>query len=148
MDSRHIRENNIEGNKKADILAKEARETPQLSYSLILTDADAIASRRLLPASFQKHSIPALNCDRTISTTIARLRTKHFREMKIYSDGHRNYGSCPHCIDTELSPDPIFDCPAILAKFFKIHLDSPHHLLYSTEVIDVAKAVLDTFGQI
>ncbi|KAF8785330.1 hypothetical protein HNY73_010886 [Argiope bruennichi] len=117
---------------------------------LTLTDAyaDAIASRRLLPASFQKHSIPALNCGRTISTTIARLRTKHLREMKISSDGHRSYRSCPHCIDTELSPDHIFDCPTILAKLFKIHLDSPHQLLYSTEVIDVAKAVLDTFGQI
>ncbi|KAF8796655.1 hypothetical protein HNY73_001004 [Argiope bruennichi] len=138
----------IKGNEKVDILAKEARENPQPSYSLTVTDANVIASLRLLPASIQKHSIPALNCDHIISTTIARLRTKHVREMKISSDGHRNYRSCPHCIDTELSPDHIFDCPAILAKLFKIHLDSPHQLLYSSEIIDVAKAVIDTFGQI
>ncbi|KAF8792457.1 hypothetical protein HNY73_004049 [Argiope bruennichi] len=68
--------------------------------------------------------------------------------MKISSDGYEINRSCPHCIDTELSPDHICDCPAILAKLFKIHLDSPHQLLYSTEVIDVAKVVLDTFGQI
>ena len=138
----------IDGNEKANILAKEARDAPQLSNSLTLTDADAIASRRLLPSSSQKHSIPALNCDRAVSTTIARLRTKHFKGMKISPDGHRSYRSCPHCPDTELCPDHIFGCPAILAKLHRIHLDPPHHLLYSTEVIDVAKTVLDTYGQI
>lgn len=138
----------IDGNEKADILAKEARDNSQPSNSLTLTDADAIASRRLLSATSQKHSIPTLNCDRAISTTIARLRTKHFKGMKISPDGHRSYRSCPHCIDTELSPDHIFDCPAILAKLFRIHLDPPQQLLYSSEVVDVARAVLDTFGQI
>lgn len=138
----------IDGNERADVLAKEARDDPQLSNSLTLTDADAVARRRLLTASSQKHSIPALNCDRAVSTAIARLRTKHFKGMKIFPDGHRSYRSCPHCIDNELSPDHIFDCPAILAKLFRIHLDPPNQLLYSTEVIDVARSVLDTFGQI
>ncbi|KAF8774604.1 hypothetical protein HNY73_017136 [Argiope bruennichi] len=48
------------------------------------------------------------------------------------------------------SPPTIsFDCPAkFLGKLFKIHLDSAHQLLCSTEVIDVAKAVLDTLEQI
>ncbi|CAL1295856.1 unnamed protein product [Larinioides sclopetarius] len=68
--------------------------------------------------------------------------------MKISPDGRRSYRSCPHCTDTELSPDHIFDCPAILAKLFRVHLDSPQRLIYSTEVIDVARAALDTFGQI
>jgi len=68
--------------------------------------------------------------------------------MKISPDGHRSYRSCPHCMDTGLSADHIFGCPAILAKLFRIHLNPPYHLLYSTEVIDVAKTVLDTFGQI
>ncbi|CAL1272681.1 unnamed protein product, partial [Larinioides sclopetarius] len=138
----------IDGNERADILAKEARDNSQPSNSLTLTDADAIASRRLLPASSQKQSIPALNCDRAVSTTIARLRTKHFKGMKISPDGRRSYRSCLHCTDTELSPDHIFDCPAILAKLFRVHLDCPKQLLYSTEVIDVARAVLDTFGHI
>ncbi|CAL1278784.1 unnamed protein product, partial [Larinioides sclopetarius] len=61
----------MDGNERADILAKEARDNSQPSNSLTLTDADAIASRRLLPASSQKQSIPALNCDRAVSTTIA-----------------------------------------------------------------------------
>ncbi|CAL1288993.1 unnamed protein product [Larinioides sclopetarius] len=81
----------INGNERADILDKEARDNSQLSTSLTLTDA--IASRRLLPASSQKQSILALNCDRAISTTIARLRTKHFKGMKISPDGRRSYRS-------------------------------------------------------
>jgi len=68
--------------------------------------------------------------------------------MKISPDGHRSYRSYPHCTDAELSPDHIFGCPAILAELFRIHLDPPQHFLYSTEVIDAAKTVLDTFGQI
>lgn len=137
----------IDGNEEADILAKEARDDPQLPNSMTLSDADAIASRRLLQAS-AKHSIPALNCDRAISTTIARLRTKHLKGMKIFPDGHRSYRSCPHCKNTELSPNHLFDCPAIVAKLLKIHIVPPHQLLYSMEVIDVARAVLDTFGPI
>ncbi|GFU75845.1 hypothetical protein TNCV_1653031 [Trichonephila clavipes] len=55
-------------NEYADNLPKEARNSPQLSNSRTLTDADAIA-RRNLP------SYPDLNCNRVISTTIVRLDT-------------------------------------------------------------------------
>ncbi|GFW22426.1 hypothetical protein TNCV_1431771 [Trichonephila clavipes] len=63
-------------NEMADNLAKETQNSPQLSNRLILTDADAIARRKLTSHPVKKHFIPDLNCNRIVSTTIARLRTR------------------------------------------------------------------------
>ncbi|GFT96227.1 uncharacterized protein TNCV_3906691 [Trichonephila clavipes] len=35
--------------------------------------------------------------------------------MKFDRDGRRTYRNCDNCLDTELTPAHIFDCPAILA---------------------------------
>ncbi|GFT70589.1 RNase H domain-containing protein [Trichonephila clavipes] len=86
----------IVGNEQADNLAKEERNSLQLSNSLTLTDADALARRKLSSHPVKKHFILDLNCKRVISTTTARLskdrlRTRYFKRMKISSDSQRSY---------------------------------------------------------
>lgn len=100
------------------------RGTRQPPNSLTLTDADAvtIACRRLVRTS-HKFSIPGLNCASAISTTITRLKTMDLKEMNTSPDGHQNYKSFPRCIDIKLSYDLILDCPGIVMKAFKIHVD-------------------------
>ncbi|GFU68172.1 hypothetical protein TNCV_38821 [Trichonephila clavipes] len=48
-----------------------------------------------------KHFIPKLNCNHVISTTIARVRTRHFKRKKTSSHGQSSYS--PHCPDIQLS---------------------------------------------
>ncbi|GFX45023.1 RNase H domain-containing protein [Trichonephila clavipes] len=93
----------IFGNEQADNLAKEARNSPQLSNILTLTDADAIARRKLI-YPVKKHFIPVLNRNRVISTTI---RIRHFKGMKMSPDGQKGYNTCPNCPDIQLSPNYI-----------------------------------------
>ncbi|GFU92611.1 hypothetical protein TNCV_4795391 [Trichonephila clavipes] len=69
---------------QADNLDNEARNSLQLSNS------DAIARRKLISNPVKKHFIPELNCNRVISTIIARLRARHFKGMKISPDGQRS----------------------------------------------------------
>ncbi|GFX16245.1 hypothetical protein TNCV_4704991 [Trichonephila clavipes] len=54
--------------------------------SLTLTDVDAVTKRKLISHQV-KYFIPEFNCNRVISTTIARLRTRYFKWMKISPDG-------------------------------------------------------------
>ncbi|GFU16270.1 hypothetical protein TNCV_4422251 [Trichonephila clavipes] len=122
------------------------RNSPQLFNSLTLTDADAIVRGKQTSHPVKKHFIPDLNCNRVISTTVARLRTRDFKGMKISPDGQRIYNTCPNCPDIQLSPNHIFNCPSILAKFHNIDLNPTHYqLLYSLKVVDIARAVLDAF---
>ncbi|GFS62083.1 uncharacterized protein TNCV_476501 [Trichonephila clavipes] len=62
-----------------------------------------------------KHQICNISGDHPKPKIITRLRTGHHRRMKFNRDGRRTYRSCDNCIDTELTPAYIFDCPAILA---------------------------------
>ncbi|GFV89119.1 hypothetical protein TNCV_4913181 [Trichonephila clavipes] len=57
-------------NVQADDLDKKDSNSPQLSNSLTLTDADAIARRKFTSHSVKKHFIPDLNCNHVISTTL------------------------------------------------------------------------------
>ena len=140
----------IPGNEKADELAKEARDSPQTSKCLTLIDANAVASRKLTCQQGKKFSIPELNSDRTISTIIARLRTKHLKGMRISADGQRSYTRlCPHCPDNiQLSPQHILSCPAMLAKLFNISIEDPVELLFTDKAVEIARAVFDSFGDI
>ncbi|GFT60264.1 hypothetical protein TNCV_4970811 [Trichonephila clavipes] len=47
------------------------------------------------------------------------LRTGHYRGMKFYRKGRRSCRNCDNCLDTELTPAHIFDCPAILGALPK-----------------------------
>ena len=73
-------------NEQADSLAEEARNSPELSSILALIDSDATVKCKLTFQPPKKNSIPNLNCNRVISTTIAGLLTGHFKGMKIFSD--------------------------------------------------------------
>ncbi|GFV84131.1 teneurin-m [Trichonephila clavipes] len=117
----------IFGYEQANNLAKKAQNSPQLSNSLFLTDADVIARRKLTSHPFRKHFIPEINFNRVISNTIAILCIRHFKGMKISSDGQRSYLSSLPC-DVHLSPNHIFNCPSILAELYNI---GPSTVLYA-----------------
>ncbi|GFX36022.1 uncharacterized protein TNCV_4215441 [Trichonephila clavipes] len=48
-------------------------------------------------------------------TDFALLRTGHHRGMKFDRDDRRTYRNCDNCLETELTPVHIFDCPIIRA---------------------------------
>ncbi|GFW15390.1 c-type lectin domain-containing protein [Trichonephila clavipes] len=104
------------GNEQADNFDKEARNSPQLSNRLTLTNADAIFRCIFTSHPVKKNCIPDLNCDRVISTTIARLRTRHLKGMKISPDDQRRYNTYPQCPDIQLPPNHIFNGPSVLVK--------------------------------
>ncbi|GBO14587.1 hypothetical protein AVEN_16365-1, partial [Araneus ventricosus] len=52
--------------------------------------------------------------NKSITKTITRLRTSHFKGMRIHGHVERTYAHCSHCPETELSPGHIFEYPAIL----------------------------------
>ncbi|GFV69612.1 hypothetical protein TNCV_4507271 [Trichonephila clavipes] len=68
----------IISNEQADNLVKEARNSPRLYNSRTLS-AGAIARSKLASHSVKEHFIPDLNCYCVISTTIAKLSTRHFK---------------------------------------------------------------------
>ncbi|GFT39261.1 RNase H domain-containing protein [Trichonephila clavipes] len=106
----------IEGNEMADSFANEARTIEPVTSSTTVFDANAVANQN----ARKKLSLPELNYSREITTTIIRLRTKHFKGMKILPDGSRSYGECEHCPCTQLDPKHLFSCPTIVGALFKI----------------------------
>ncbi|GFX45879.1 RNase H domain-containing protein [Trichonephila clavipes] len=77
-----------------------------------------------------------------------RLRTKHFKGMKILPDVSRSYVECRHCPCTQLDRKHLFSCLSIVGALFKINNDCHMDILYSDRVVDVATAVIRTFGNI
>ncbi|GFV33243.1 hypothetical protein TNCV_3948971 [Trichonephila clavipes] len=96
---------------------KEVQNSPRFSNNLTLTDA--IAKRKITFHRVKKHFIPDLNCNHVISSTTARLRTRHFKWMKISPDGRRSYNTCPHCPIIQPSPNHIFNC--LLSRLHNIN---------------------------
>ncbi|GFW20500.1 RNase H domain-containing protein [Trichonephila clavipes] len=88
---------NIEGSECADSLAKEGRNDDQLCPTITLADANAVANYRLLPHRYKKPLIVDFDCSRNLTSIIARLRTGHFKGMKISSDKTRTYIPCKNC---------------------------------------------------
>ncbi|GFW02427.1 hypothetical protein TNCV_1733421 [Trichonephila clavipes] len=129
------------GHNTCIVAVEEAQNSPRLSNSITLIDADVIARRNFTTHPVKKYFIPDLNCTHIISTIIARLRTRHFKWMKIYPDGHKSYNTCFDCL---LSANHIFNCPSsILANLHKIDLKPTGHQL---QLVDMARAALDAFG--
>ncbi|GFU71908.1 hypothetical protein TNCV_1628491 [Trichonephila clavipes] len=108
----------IGSNEYRDVLAKEAWDFNQTSI-VTLDDANT-AKRKTSNQSIIKPTIPGLNCLRNVSSTDARLRTRHFKGMKISIDNSRSYPICRNCPQTHLTPGYIFDCKVILASLFKL----------------------------
>ncbi|GFW51510.1 hypothetical protein TNCV_4211881 [Trichonephila clavipes] len=92
------------------------------------------------------------DCPRIIASTIARLRTEHFKGMKIHSDKTRSYVQWKHCPDLQLMPNHILECPTVATKFLKMGMvplrDSLREILYSPDAPRIAEAVIKTFDGI
>ncbi|GFV01529.1 hypothetical protein TNCV_2961231 [Trichonephila clavipes] len=82
---------NIEGNECVHSLAKEATGHGQPCIIITLADANAVARSRLLPHSFKKSLLADFDSPRIIKSTIARLRSHHYKGIKIHPGGIRSY---------------------------------------------------------
>ncbi|GFV78605.1 hypothetical protein TNCV_1889111 [Trichonephila clavipes] len=97
-------------------------------------------------------SVTEFDCPRTITSTIARLRTEHLKGMKIHPDKTRSYVQCKHCPDLQLTPNHILECPTVATKLLKMGMvplrDSLREPLYSPDAPRIAEAVIKTFDGI
>ncbi|GFU41968.1 hypothetical protein TNCV_4676741 [Trichonephila clavipes] len=75
---------------------------------------------KFLTSSFLKSTIPELDCPGNLSSIVARLHTGYFKGVEISPDNFRSYPICRNCSQTQLTPDYIFDCKAILAPFLNL----------------------------
>ncbi|GFU46394.1 RNase H domain-containing protein [Trichonephila clavipes] len=96
--------------------------------------------------------VTEFDCPRIITSTIARLRTKHLKGMKIHRDKTRSYVQCKHCPDLQLTPNHILECLTVTTKLLKMGMvplrDSLRELLYSPDAPRIAEAVIKTFDGI
>ncbi|GFQ87616.1 hypothetical protein TNCT_457071 [Trichonephila clavata] len=69
---------------------------------------------------FMEQTIPELNCPRNLSSTVARLRKGNFKGMEISPDNSGCYPISRNYPQTQLTPNHIFDCKAVLASLFKL----------------------------
>lgn len=88
---------------QTDIFAKEARNLKPVSLSITLSDANAVAKHILSTYPRKNFLIPEINCNRNISTAVARIRTSHLKCMQIEPEALRSYTECEHCPITQLS---------------------------------------------
>ncbi|GFU73790.1 RNase H domain-containing protein [Trichonephila clavipes] len=136
---------NIEGNECADSLAKEGRNDDQLCLTITLADANAVANYRLLPHRYKKPFIVDFDCSRNLTSIIARLRTGHFKGMKISSDKTRTYIPCKNCTEAQLTPDHILECPALTPHIMRLGMvplaSELREVLYSADAPRLAEAV-------
>ncbi|GFX29018.1 RNase H domain-containing protein [Trichonephila clavipes] len=133
----------IAANESADRLAKEARNLNNDNFvNITLLDANAVANFKLR----EKYQICNISGNRLITITIARLRTGHYRGMKFDRVSRRYYRNCDKCLDIELTPAHIFDCPSILAalqkkkKKKKVLFSSTN--LYVDNIEEIAKTLI------
>ena len=127
-----------------------AKEVWNFVQSLPVTSevGNAVAKRRIFYQPFKKFSIPDLNCSRNSSSTIAKLRTGHFRSMEISPDDYsRYYAFCGNIPDTELTSDHIFEYQIIIACLFQLD-EPPQDILYSLPTPDQAAHFFNAFGSI
>ncbi|GFV50050.1 hypothetical protein TNCV_2354351 [Trichonephila clavipes] len=60
------------------------------------------------------------DCSRNLTSIIARLRTSHFKGMKISSDKTRTYIPCKNCTEAQLTPNHILECPALTPHIIRL----------------------------
>ncbi|GFU56707.1 uncharacterized protein TNCV_1822361 [Trichonephila clavipes] len=70
------------------------------------------------------------------------ISTGHYRGMKFDRDGSRYYRNCGNCLDTELTPAHIFDCPTILTALQKIGVHFSSTTLYVDNIEEIARSYL------
>ncbi|GFU21727.1 hypothetical protein TNCV_3123271 [Trichonephila clavipes] len=94
--------------------------TKKLCPTITLADANAVANYRLLPHRYKKNLTVDFDCSRNLTSIIARLRTGHFKGMKISSDKTRTYIPCKNCTEAQLTPDHILECPALTPHIIRL----------------------------
>ena len=137
---------NIEEKECADSLAKDGRCAPQPCPTITLADANAVAKPRILPHSFKEPLITDFDYPRILTSTIARLRTGHFKGMRILSEKTKIYIPCKNCTEAQLTPDHILECPALTSYILQLGLVplalELREVLFSRVVLELAAAVL------
>ncbi|GFX30719.1 hypothetical protein TNCV_1180971 [Trichonephila clavipes] len=71
-------------------------------------------------SSPQKPLIVDFDCSRNLTSIIARLRTGHFKGMKISSDKTRTYIPCKKCTEAQLTPGHILECRALTPHIIRL----------------------------
>ncbi|GFX78672.1 RNase H domain-containing protein [Trichonephila clavipes] len=136
---------NIEGNECADSLAKEGRNDDQLCPTITLADCKCGRKLQTSASSLQKPLIVNFDCSRYLTSIIARLRTGHFKGMKISSDKTRTYIPCKNCTEAQLTPDHILECPALTPHIIWLGMvtlaSELRAVLYSADAPRLAEAV-------
>ncbi|GFS78510.1 uncharacterized protein TNCV_3147631 [Trichonephila clavipes] len=66
--------------------------------------------------------------------------------MKFDRDGRRTYRNWYNCLDTELTPAHIFDCPAVLAAVQEIGVFFSSTNLYVDNISQIARTVIWVHG--
>lgn len=132
----------LEYNEIADSLANSGRCQDQTGTPTSLADANALIKLILkTPSAFKiKYQIPQLDVSRKTATTITRLQMKHYKNMKISPDGTKTYQGCSNCPDIELTPDHVFDCPAVTAVMHSLNYPG-HEDLYSDLAANIAEII-------
>ncbi|GFV26245.1 RNase H domain-containing protein [Trichonephila clavipes] len=109
----------IEGNEMVDCLANEAKTLePVTSYTTVF-DVNGVSNQKLCSIPRKKLSLPELNYSREITTTITRIRIKHFQSMEILPDSSRSYVECSTAEGSNWIPNIILAVLPLLLPFFK-----------------------------
>ncbi|GFX76221.1 retrovirus-related Pol polyprotein from transposon opus [Trichonephila clavipes] len=129
---------------------KEGRNDDQLFPTITLADANAVANYRLLPHRYKKPLIVDFDCSRNLTSIIARLRTSHFKGMKISSDKTRTYIPCKNCTEIQPTPDHFLECPALTPHIIRLGMvplaSELREVLYSADAPRLAEAVQRAHG--
>ncbi|GFU15274.1 hypothetical protein TNCV_4989101 [Trichonephila clavipes] len=93
----------------------------------------------------KKTLIVDFDCSRNLTSIIARLRTGHFKVMKISSDKTRTYIPCKNCTEAQLTPDHILECPALSPHIIRLGMvplaSELREVLYSADATRLSEAV-------
>ncbi|GFV73028.1 hypothetical protein TNCV_3951691 [Trichonephila clavipes] len=96
--------------------------------------------------------VTEFDCPRIITSTIARLRTEHFKGMKIHQTRQDHMFNAKHCPDLQLTPNHILNAQPSQQSWLKMGMvplrDSLWELLYSPDAPRIAEAVIKTFDGI
>ncbi|GFU86078.1 uncharacterized protein TNCV_1754941 [Trichonephila clavipes] len=114
------------------------------AINVLIENANAVANYRLLPHR-HKILIVDFDCSRNLTSIIARLRTGHFKGMKISSDKTRTYIPCKNCTKAQLTPDHMLECPPFTPLIIRLGMvplaSELREILYSADAPRHAEAV-------
>ena len=96
----------------ADSPDNEARTIEPVPLSILWSLIQCSCKTEALCKLWKKLSLLELNYNCEITTTTVRLRTKHFKSIKILPKGSKTYVECRQCLSTQPGSKHLFGCPA------------------------------------